>query len=165
MSEEEVKKEVPDSQEVSEKKEEKKRPLHNCNIIPNYYIFLQNSGEFKNFENEYGLLENLEGWSFIEWSKAADSERMIGVHFPTNMLYAMMLRSVATLYGDEAARKKADVIEKAINKLSPIGMFYCDNAVRGDDGKLHLSGKITETCQYYAFFCGTATPEKNPDLW
>lgn len=118
---------------------------------------------FEKYENEYSLLEKLDGWIFVEWSKS--NELTQDVNFPTNMLYAMMLRSVATLYGDEAAQKKADVIEKTINKLSPIGMFYCDNAVRGDDGKLHLSGKITETCQYYAFFCGTATPEKNPDLW
>ena len=81
------------------------------------------------------------------------------------MLYAMMLRSVDRLYGDASAGEKADKIEKAINELSPIGNFYCDNALRGDDGQLHLSGKITETCQYYAFFCGTATPEKNPELW
>ena len=43
--------------------------------------------------------------------------------------------------------------------------FYCDNAVYGEDGKAHLSGKCTEACQYYAFFCGVATPDHNPVLW
>jgi alpha-L-rhamnosidase len=43
--------------------------------------------------------------------------------------------------------------------------FYCDNAVYGEDGMAHLSGKCTETCQYYAFFCGIATPEEKPELW
>lgn len=120
-------------------------------------------GWFEKYENEYSLLEKLDGWVFVEWSKS--NELTQDVNFPSNMLYAMMLRSVATLYNDESARKKADAIEKVINELSPIGMFYCDNAVRDENGKLRLSGKITETCQYYAFFCGTATPDKNPDLW
>ena len=118
---------------------------------------------FEKYENEYSLLEDLDGWVFVEWSKS--NELIKNVNFPTNMLYAMMLRSVCRLYGDRSAGEKADKIEKAINELSPIGIFYCDNALRGDDGQLHLSGKITETCQYYAFFCGTATPEENPELW
>ena len=118
---------------------------------------------FEKYENEYSLLEKLDGWVFVEWSKS--NELTNDVNFPTNMLYAMTLRAVESLYGDKTAGEKAARIEKAINELSRIGIFYCDNALRGDDGQLHLSGKITETCQYYAFFCGTATPEENPELW
>ena len=43
--------------------------------------------------------------------------------------------------------------------------FYCDNALRGADGALTLSGERTETCQYYAFYMGVATIEEDTELW
>lgn len=118
---------------------------------------------FRQFENEYSLLEKLKGWIFVEWSKS--NELTQDVSFPTNMLYARMLESVARLYDDAEAAAKAEKIKNAVNKLSFTGEFYCDNAVRDPDGSLVLSGEYTESCQYYAFFCGTATFESRPELW
>lgn len=119
---------------------------------------------FKGYENADGLLEKLERWVFVEWSKA--NELTQDINYPTNMLYARMLEAVARIYGDKATGEKAQKIHKAVNAqaIMPDG-FYCDNAVYGEDGKAHLSGECTEACQYYAFFCGTATREKNPVLW
>jgi hypothetical protein len=118
----------------------------------------------KKYENADGLLEKLERWVFVEWSKA--NELVQDISYPTNMLYARMLEAAAHLYGDTSLTEKAQNIKKAVNKqaIMPDG-FYCDNAVYGDDGKAHLSGMRTEACQYYAFFCGVATPEANPVLW
>ena len=45
-----------------------------------------------------------------------------------------------------------------------MGTFFCDNEVY-QEGKLKLSGECSETCQYYAFFTGVATPETYPKLW
>ena len=116
------------------------------------------------YENGDGLLEKLERWVFVEWSKA--NELVQDISYPTNMLYAYMLEATASLYGDEALLAKAANIKKKINEqaIMPDG-FYCDNAVYGEDGKARLSGMCTEACQYYAFFCGVATPEENPVLW
>lgn len=118
----------------------------------------------KKYENADGLLEKLERWVFVEWSKA--NELVQDINYPTNMLYAKMLESVCRLYNDYPLLEKAAQIKKTINEqaIMPDG-FYCDNAVYGEDGKAHLSGECTEACQYYAFFCGTATPEQNPVLW
>lgn len=118
---------------------------------------------FKPFENEYGLLEKLKKWVFVEWSRSNDLVQ--DVSFPSNMLYARMLQSAAQLYGDVALLEKSERIHKAINDLAFMGTFYCDNAIRGEDGKLKISGEATESCQYYAFFCGTATFESRPELW
>ena len=119
---------------------------------------------FKPFENGDGLLEKLEAWVFVEWSKSNDLVQ--DINYPTNMLYAKMLRSVAALYGESALIEKAEHIEKVINEQSFMeNGFYCDNAVYNDDGKAVLSGMCTESCQYYAFFCGVATPESHPELW
>ena len=116
------------------------------------------------YENKDGLLEKLDRWVFVEWSKA--NKLTQDINYPSNMLYARMLVSMANLYGDEALREKAEAIHRAINEqaLMPSG-FYCDNSVYGEDGIARLSGECTEACQYYAFFCGTATPEKNPVIW
>ena len=118
---------------------------------------------FKPFENEYGLLEKLEMWVFVEWSKSNDLVQ--DVSFPSNMLYARLLDDMGDLYNDPSLIEKAAAIRKAINDLSMTESgFYCDNALRVD-GKLVLSGERTESCQYYAFFCDVATPGSHPDLW
>ncbi len=116
----------------------------------------------RGFENEYGLLEQLEGWIFVEWSEA--NKLVQDVSFCSNMLYAAFKRTLARLYGDEALTREAEAIKKNILELSmtPSG-FFCDNAYR-KDGKLVLSGERTETCQYYAFFFDVASPETHPQL-
>ena len=119
---------------------------------------------FKTFENKDGILEKLDRWVFVEWSEA--NKLVQDINFPSNMLYARMLVAVANLYGDDSLREKAKHIKSYINAnaITDEG-FYCDNAVYGEDGIAHLSGKCTETCQYYAFFCDITSPEENPELW
>ena len=88
------------------------------------------------------------------------------INYPTNMLYAKTLRAVANLYGDASLAEKAAALKQTINeKAFTENGFYCDNAVYGEDGVAKLSGKCTETCQYYAFFCDITTPEEKPELW
>lgn len=117
---------------------------------------------FESFENEYGLLEKLDGWVFVEWSKA--NELVQDVNFPTNMLYAKCLRAAGNMYEDTRLLSKAGKLEEVIRKMSFDGKFFCDNAMR-EDGKLVLTMEKTEVCQYYAFFMGIATPEKYKRLW
>ena len=118
---------------------------------------------FRPFENEYGLLEKLQSWVFVEWSKA--NELVQDVSFATNMLYATMMDTIAELYGDEPLKDEAAKLRETIAKMSMTESgFFCDNMYRRD-GKLVLSGERTEACQYYAFFCGIATPESHPWLW
>ena len=118
---------------------------------------------FKGFENEYGLLEKLDGWIFVEWSKA--NELVQDVSFPSNMIYAAFKSVLGVLYDDTALIEEARKLRKTIVDMSmtPSG-FFCDNAVRVD-GKLTLSGERTEVCQYYAFFTKCVTPETHPELW
>ncbi len=118
---------------------------------------------FKQYENEYGLLENLSSWVFVEWSKA--NSLVQDVSFASNMVYAKLLECLGTLYCDAELKEKAVRIRQTINTMAMTESgFYCDNAYR-KDGKLVLSGERTETCQYYAFFFDCATPESHPWLW
>ncbi len=119
-------------------------------------------GYFRHFENGFGLLEKLEKWVFLEWSRCNDLTQ--DINYPTNMLYARFKDALAHLYGDDALAAEADALRAEIRRQSFTGTFFCDNAVyRGDEAV--LSGECTETCQYYAFFSGTATRESYPELW
>lgn len=117
---------------------------------------------FARFENGDGLLEKLENWVFLEWSRA--NLLVQDINFPTNMIYARMLKAVSALYGDPAAGDKAERLIACIRERSFNGRFFTDNEVY-KDGKPVSSGESTETCQYYAFFTGVATPERYPTLW
>jgi len=118
---------------------------------------------FRKYENEYGMLEKLDSWVFVEWSKA--NSLVQDVSFASNMLYASFKDVLADLYGEDTLRFEASELRKKIAEMSMTESgFFCDNAYRVD-GKLVLSGERTEACQYYAFFFNIATPESHPKLW
>lgn len=119
----------------------------------------------RRYENEFGLLEHLDGWVFVEWSKANDY--LQDVNFPSNMLYAGYKRAMAALLPDRAASfsAEADTLAQTIRTMARTGSgFFCDNAVR-QDGQLVPTDHRTEACQYYAFFFDVATPAQDAPLW
>lgn len=120
-------------------------------------------GYLEGFENSDGMLEKLPSWNFIEWSKA--NQLTEDVNYPTNMLYARMLESAARLYGRDELAGQAALIHETVRKQSFNGTFFVDNSVRDENGVLKPSGECTEVCQYYAFFCGTASPDEFSSLW
>lgn len=119
---------------------------------------------FDQFINEEGLLENLKGWIFIEWSMCNDAEFIKGVNYPSNMLFAKMLDDAGELYFDDALAERANHIKKKIIEQSFNGTFFEDNRIR-ENGNLISVGHITETCQYYAFFCDVADRERFSELY
>ncbi len=160
-----------------------------CTFIPNWamwfvielYEYYQRTGDrafinrakkkvngllryFSALENEYGLLEDLRGWIFIEWSVSNSPDYVQGVNFPSNMLYAYMLEKTAALYNDNLLFEKAASIKVCVREMSFDGNFFADNAVR-INGKLTRCGNhVSETCQYYALFTKTACGEKFADF-
>ena len=118
---------------------------------------------FKQYINEDGLLENLDAWVFVEWSRA--NYLTAGVNFPSNMLYAACLEAMSEMYDDPALGAQAEAMRETIRRLSFNGQFFVDQMLRDESGKLYLQGEVTEVCQYYAFYCGTATKELYPELW
>lgn len=116
---------------------------------------------FERFKNEDGLLEKLESWVFVEWSKA--NSFVQDVSYPTNMLYAGALAAMGRMY-DEPLIEEAKRLREVIREQSFDGEFFVDNAVR-EGGKLKATRNRTEVCQYFAFFFDVATPESHGDLW
>lgn len=118
---------------------------------------------FEKYENSDGLLEKLPAWVFVEWSMA--NKLVQDVNYPSNMTWAEVLDCLSRLYDMPAFAAKAAKVRETVRKQSWNGTWFCDNAVRQPDGTLKLSGECTETCQYYAFFMHTATPETHAALW
>ena len=118
---------------------------------------------FDRYLNSDGLLEKLESWIFIEWSAANHFVR--DVNYPSNMQYAAMLDAVDRMYGDQSLHERAEAMRETIRSQAFDGRFFCDNAMRLPDGTLERTDNHTETCQYYAFYFRTATPETYPELW
>jgi alpha-L-rhamnosidase len=117
---------------------------------------------FAEFENSDGLLEKMDGWNFVEWSKA--NSFVQDVSYPSNMLYYAALKAASRLYGNAGWTEKAERIRKTIIQQSFNGVFFVDNAIR-ENGKLTATKNTTEVCQYYAFFFGVVTPATHPTLW
>ena len=113
--------------------------------------------------NEDGLLEKLPNTVFVEWSRS--NALVKDVNYPTNMTWAYLLEVVARLYGVPAYAEEAEKVREIVRRQSWNGTFFVDRALRQKDGSLKPDTEATETCQYYAFFFGTATPESHPGLW
>lgn len=117
---------------------------------------------FESKRNADGLLEKLESWVFIEWSKANDFVQ--DVSYPSNMIYTKMLRVLGELYGGDFTAE-ADEITETIRKQSYFDGFFHDHAVIENGAYVVKPADVTETCQYYAFFTGVATLETHGELW
>ena len=109
---------------------------------------------FKRYENEYGLLEKLPFWNFVEWSKL--NQRVHDVSWATNMLYSEAIECIGKLYDDDALIKKTADLRKTINEMAWNGKMYMDRAMRQEDGSLKNTNELSETTQYYAFRYGLA---------
>ena len=115
---------------------------------------------FQDFENSFGLLDNLDSWIFVEWSIANTKDYVKGINFPSNMLYSAMLKSAGELYGDEALLAKAERVKQQVVKYSFNGQFFVDNAEMVDGKIVPYADHISETCQYYALFFHILEEEK-----
>lgn len=117
---------------------------------------------FKSFLNEEGLLENLDGWVFVEWSQC--NKFTNGVNYPTNMLYAKAIRCMSEMYTDCVLSKEYETIREKVIEQSFDGRFFREHSVR-ENGTLVVRQEITETCQYYAFFLGIIDKEEYAELF
>lgn len=118
---------------------------------------------FEGYVNSDGLLERLPSWVFIGWDDSNDYAQ--DVNYPANMLYAAALDAVGRLYGWRWCFSRADGIRAAVRAQSFDGVQFRDHAMKRRDGAIDVRPESTETCQYYAFFSGTADFVRDAGLW
>lgn len=120
---------------------------------------------FKSKENEFNLLENLDSWVFVEWSKANDREHIIGVNIPSNIQYQRILEDAGKLYNEPQWIEKALKIRKYIKENAFDGLLLVDNLIRDEHNNLIKTKNFTETCQYYAFWFQAIDKNEYKDLY
>lgn len=115
---------------------------------------------FEKYENEFGLLENLQGWVFVEWSAANNKKHTAGLNVPSNALYYAALKAAAALLNDQSFAKKAEAVKNNLLRLAYDGNFFVDNLIRNAQGELVKTQNYTEVCQYYLFYFKVASVKK-----
>lgn len=120
---------------------------------------------FVDFENEFGVLENLKGWIFVEWSEANNSDHVNGINVPSNACYYASLLAAAKVYGIKGLKEKAEKVKDYLLKNAYVDGFFVDNLIRNEKGDIIPTENYTETCQYYMFFFKCADKYTHKELF
>ena len=120
---------------------------------------------FVDFENEFGVLEDLKGWIFVEWSAANNSDHVNGINVPSNACYYASLLAAAKVYGIKGLKEKAEKVKDYLLKNAYVDGFFVDNLIRNEKGDIIPTGNYTETCQYYMFFFKCADKHTHKELF
>ena len=103
---------------------------------------------FLKYENEFGLLERLDGWNFVEWSKV--NERVWDISWATNMLYSKVLEISARLLENNDLKEKSKKLKETIRHMAFDGKLFRDRAMRTENGDIKNTDELSEVTQYYA---------------
>ena len=120
---------------------------------------------FVDFENEFGVLEDLKGWIFVEWSAANNSDHINGINVPSNACYYASLLAAAKVYGIKGLQEKAEKVKDYLLKNAYVDGFFVDNLIRNEKGDIIPTENYTETCQYYMFFFQCADKHTHKELF
>lgn len=120
---------------------------------------------FVDFENEFGVLEDLKGWIFVEWSAANNSDHINGINVPSNACYYASLLAAAKVYGMKGLQEKAEKVKDYLLKNAYVDGFFVDNLIRNEKGDIIPTENYTETCQYYMFFFQCADKHTHKELF
>ena len=120
---------------------------------------------FVDFENEFGVLEDLKGWIFVEWSEANNSDHINGINVPSNACYYASLLAAAKVYGITGLKEKAEKVKDYLLKNAYVDGFFVDNLIRNEKGDIISTENYTETCQYYMFFFKCADKHTHKELF
>ena len=109
-------------------------------------------------KNELGVLENIPGSMFIDWSVSNDAPYTQPICTAANALYAMVAERLAELYGREDYRAEAEQIRSVFrgvykelkttkNDLFTMYPFLADSMTL-ENGRLRGNGVYSEAQQY-----------------
>lgn len=116
-------------------------------------------------ENDAGFLENLPGFTFIDWSDANSDEFKTPISTAANALYAMTLDAAELLYGNQRKyAHKAYRLRKALRQ-SKKETFFADALVHDGKGGFTPGKHSSEAAQYYLFWAGVADVQRDRSAW
>ncbi|THF82742.1 alpha-L-rhamnosidase-related protein [Cohnella fermenti] len=106
-------------------------------------------GQFALYENLAGLLENLPGYVFVEWSSANLPEYKSPISVGTNALYAYVLQRAGEIYRNTEWADKADRLQRLLLGSSFTGSWYADSLAHDSERGLTPGSLCSEAVQYY----------------
>lgn len=131
--------------------------------------------ESQSFKNEIGVLENIPGSIFIDWSTSNEKENTYPVSTVVNALYAMVAERLGIMYEKDEYQKEAFTIREILRKVYERGkkrkfdlftMYpYLADSLVIEDGELKEKQVYSEAAQYYYFWTGLLNPQNATDLW
>lgn len=126
-------------------------------------------------KNELGLLENIPGSVFIDWSASNNSANTAPICTAANGLYAFVADRLGGMYERESYRAEAEQIRSVFRKQyreverSKYDLFtmypFLSDSMSLKDGKLVENKVYSEAAQYYYFWAGLLRREDAPQLW
>lgn len=127
------------------------------------------------YKNSMGVLENIPGSLFIDWSQSNDAANTAPVSTAANGLYALTLERLGEMYDRKDYREEAEAVRRVFrvfyekgkerrNDLFTMYPFLPDSMTVTADG-LTGNGVYSEAAQYYYFWTGLLSVEEAPALW
>ncbi len=108
------------------------------------------------YENSFGLLENVHGFIFIDWSFSNDKNYKLPISVPTNALYAKVLEALGKLYGEKEWVEKSVKIINLLKQKAKLGNYFADSLAINEKGELYARNCSSEASQYYCRWLGLA---------
>lgn len=124
-----------------------------------------------NYENKEGLLENVKGWIFVDWSCANDAYHQQPISVAVNAMYAAGLLSASRLYDMPKLAEKGRNVQACLRgngipvDVREADAFFSDVLERSESGQLDAKSIYSEACQYYCYWTGVETPQSTPELF
>jgi len=128
----------------------------------------------ESYQNEFGLIENPPGGTFIDWSGANDLDSTTPISLATNVLFAVILKELSALYDNKEYQAVSDRIINTLYELKdsiyhekflPFTKWpYMPDSLICKDGKLTSNGGWSEASQYYLFWLGYLNINNAPEL-
>lgn len=131
-------------------------------------------GSASAFENEVGLLQDIPGSLFLDWSSANKKDYTDPISAPVNALYAMVLNRLGEMYLEEDYTKKSNKIFEILRvryskvnnrKYEVFTMYpYMSDSMEFQHGGLVDKDVYSEAAQYYYMWTGLLNKELSGDL-
>lgn len=131
--------------------------------------------ESQTMKNEAGVLENIPGSLFVDWSTSNEIENTHPISTVANALYAMVAERLGGMYENETYKREALEIRETLRNVYEKGkkrkfdlftMYpYLADSLIMENGELKEKQVYSEAAQYYYFWTGLLDVEDARDLW
>ncbi|MDI4648462.1 alpha-L-rhamnosidase C-terminal domain-containing protein [Cohnella hashimotonis] len=121
-------------------------------------------GQFTRYENAKGLLENLPGYVFVEWSSANLEAYKSPISVGTNALYAHVLKRAGDIYRKPEWTDKADRLQSLLPSNAFTGSWYADSLRHDPERGLTPGSLFSEAVQYYMLRFVASERDDRPEM-